>query len=646
MLFAASFSESLAVIGMVVPGSTIVFAAGMLAGLHALDPWLAAVLAVAGALAGDGTSYELGRHHRNAIRDLWPMRTHPALFARGEAYFAANGRKSIFVGRFVAPIRAVVPLIAGMSSMPRRHFYAIDALSVVAWAAAHLLPGMLFGASLELAGAVSSRLFALVAILVAGLWLITKATELVTRRGWPYVKRLRDRLYVNLGTAPGPLARLLLPLFDPARREPMALLVSATLLVAGAWLFLGVVEDVITRDTLVDVDHAVHGVLHGLRSRWGDDLMLTISELASAPVMIAVIVAVAAWFAVTRRFRTLAYWVAAAGFAQVLVSALKYGLGRARPEAAYAAIDEFSFPSGHAAMSMVVFGFLAFLLGHGRSVRRQTAFALGAAGIAVLVAFSRIYLGAHWLSDVIASFGLGIAWIALLGIAYIQHVDEGPVRATPVLSIVFATLVFVGGTYAARHHDRDIARYATPVARPALALDAWREGAWRTLPAARTEIGGQREEPFTVQWVATRDDIARALRGAGWTMPAAWKSSSALLWIVPSTPIGALPVLPKFHQGQPAALTYVRAIDPRTRIVIRLWHAADAQVETPVAHAVPIWIGMATTERAHAQWGLVLVARTDARMPAPEEALARAIEGRRSAIGIRDAGDRRVLLVE
>ncbi|HXR56419.1 MAG TPA: VTT domain-containing protein [Casimicrobiaceae bacterium] len=620
-----------------VPGSTIVFVAGVLAGLRALDPWTAGLLAVAGAVLGDGGSYLVGRRYRDAIRNLGPIRRHPTLFARGEAYFAANGRKSIFVGRFLGPLRAVVPLVAGMAKMPGHEFVAIDALAAIAWAGAHLLPGVLFGASLELAGAVSSRLVVLVAILVVGLWLVAFVIRFVTRRAWPLLKRLRERLYVRASLSSHPSARAVLRLLDPSRSEPLALLVSATLLVAGAWLFLGVVEDVVTHDTLVDVDRAVYGWLSGMRSRFADDVMVTISELAGVEVMIAVIAAVAAWLAITRRFRTLAYWAAAAGFAEAMVIALKYGFERARPNTAYAAVDPFSFPSGHAAITLVVYGFLAFLLGHGKPVTRQGTFALAAAGIAALVAFSRVYLGAHWLSDVIASFGLGIAWIALLGIAYIQYVHEPALRAAPVLSIVAATLIFVGGPYAAHHHARDVARYAKLDERPSLPLAAWRGSGWATLPAARTEIGGQREEAFTVQWVASREPLIQALAGAGWQAPARWKSAAALLWLVPSTPIGQLPVLPKLHRGQPPALTFIRALDPRTRNVVRLWHVADA-IEG--AARLPIYAGMVTIERAHAQWGLIAVTRTDPDPPPPEEVLAEAIRGsqnatvRRAALGV------------
>ena len=643
-VFAAAFLESLAFVGTIIPGSSIVFVGGVLVGLRVLEPWPVGAFAIVGAVLGDGISFWLGHRYVDAIRDVWPIRRYPNLLARGQAYFAANGGRSVFLGRFIGPVRAIVPIVAGMSAMSARHFYAMNVLSAFAWAAAHLVPGVLFGASLELAGAVSSRLLALVAVLVAGLWIITQLTRLAIRFGWPVIKRVLERVYMRASAATSPFVRAFAALVDPSRRESMSLLISAALLVSGAWLFLAVAEDVVTNDPLVDVDRSIYLSLQGLRTRWGDDVMVTVTQLGSAYVMIPLVVVVGAWFAITRRFRTLAYWIAAATFAEVLVWMLKVALARARPPTAYAAIDEYSFPSGHAALGMVVFGFLAFLLGHGKPVWQQTAYALCAAGIAVLVAFSRLYLGAHWISDVIASFGLGIAWIALLGIAYSHHVRERPVRGTPVLLIVLATLTFVGGSYAANHHDRDLARYAKPITTRTLRIDAWRRGEWRSLPDARAEIGGQREEPFSVQWIAPRDDIAQRLIAAGWEQPARWRSSAALLWLLPSTPIGQLPVLPKLDQGQPPALTLIRPIDARRRVVIRLWHVADAIEDAP-SERVPLWTGIVTIEQARSQWGLIAVARTTPETPAPEEELANALQGEHVAVETRPSTKRDVLLV-
>lgn len=117
-VFAASLLEALAVIGTVIPGSTIVFAGGVLIGLQVIGPWSTAVLAVTGAILGDGISYWLGHRYHERIRIMWPMSRYPALFDRGQAYFDRNGGRSVFLGRFLGPLRAIVPVIAGMSNMP------------------------------------------------------------------------------------------------------------------------------------------------------------------------------------------------------------------------------------------------------------------------------------------------------------------------------------------------------------------------------------------------------------------------------------------------------------------------------------------------------------------------------------------------
>jgi undecaprenyl-diphosphatase len=644
-VFGAALLESLAVIGTILPGSTIVFAGGMLIGLKALDPWLVSIAAVAGAILGDGVSYWLGHRYHGAIRSMWPLRDHPALLARGEAYFAANGGRSVFLGRFFGPLRAIVPVVAGMANMPAAHFYAMNALSALVWAGAHLLPGALFGASLQLAGAVSSRLLVLIALVVAGLWLIAYVIRLVIRLGWPYIRVLQDRIVRYAHARSGWVARLVLPLVDPARRESVSLLVAATVLIGGAWLFLGVVEDVVTSDTLVVTDRSIYDWLQATRTGWVDDVMVTITALGSAFVTIAVIVAVALWLAMGRRWRTLAYWIAAVGFAELLVWVLKLGFERARPETRYAAVDPYSFPSGHAALSIVVYGFLAFLLAHGKPGWQKIAVALPAAGIALLIAFSRLYLGAHWFSDVAASAGLGLAWIGLLCIAYIHHVREKPLRAVPMLIVVLTTLTFFGTAYAHRYHDRDVARYAKVAPPRTLTLDGWRNGEWRSLPVARSEWRGQREEPFSLQWVAAPERIAQLLEAAHWRPPPPWQSGAALLWLLPATPIDALPVLPKFHQGQPPALTFVLPQDARDRFVVRLWRAAVIGDDAAPTRLLPLWNGIVTVERARTEFGMIATARTTTDFASPLHAVEEAVRGEHATLQARMQAGTPVLLV-
>ena len=109
-------------------------------------------------MLGDGLSYELGRSREASIR-AWPLfRRYRQPLVRGEAFLARHGGKSILLARFAAPVRAFVPLLAGFGHMPRPRFYAVNIFSALLWAPVHILPGVLFGASLHVAEAVSGRL--------------------------------------------------------------------------------------------------------------------------------------------------------------------------------------------------------------------------------------------------------------------------------------------------------------------------------------------------------------------------------------------------------------------------------------------------------------------------------------------------------
>ncbi|MDH6153661.1 MULTISPECIES: DedA family protein [Paraburkholderia] len=110
---------------------------------------------------------------------------HEAAYERGERFVHQHGRKSIVLARFFAPVRAVVPLVVGAARMPRRTFYPINAGSAVLWSPAHIGPGILFGASAQLAEAVSGRLAAMLLLLAGLLWFVVRLTRFAIERGAP-----------------------------------------------------------------------------------------------------------------------------------------------------------------------------------------------------------------------------------------------------------------------------------------------------------------------------------------------------------------------------------------------------------------------------------------------------------------------------
>jgi membrane protein DedA with SNARE-associated domain len=137
-----------------------------------VNPWLLLVAATVGAIAGDGLSFWLGQRYHREILLGWPLKRYPQLICRSETFIYSYGAASVFLARFTAVVRAFVPLVAGILGMSPRQFYAANVLSALAWAPAHVFPGVLLGMAISLAG-VSAGQFMI--LLIAGLIAVSAA---------------------------------------------------------------------------------------------------------------------------------------------------------------------------------------------------------------------------------------------------------------------------------------------------------------------------------------------------------------------------------------------------------------------------------------------------------------------------------------
>jgi membrane-associated protein len=142
-LFLAALFEAIPVVGALVPGSTIILALSALVPGGELQLWGVLAAAVAGALIGDGSAFWTGHRSQREILGTWPMSGYPAVMAQSEAFFHRWGTLAVFFARFVPPIRAFVPVTAGALGMRPALFFGVNIPAVLAWACAHVLPGVL-----------------------------------------------------------------------------------------------------------------------------------------------------------------------------------------------------------------------------------------------------------------------------------------------------------------------------------------------------------------------------------------------------------------------------------------------------------------------------------------------------------------------
>ncbi|WP_233889491.1 phosphatase PAP2 family protein [Paraburkholderia flagellata] len=237
------------------------------------------------------------------------------------------------------------------------------------------------------------------------------------------------------------------------------LAVAVLLVIGGIWLFLGILEDILTSDPLVTVDRMLHKALQGLRAPLIDHVMVAVSELGDAAVTIPVSMAVLATLLLRREWRTAGYWIAAIAMAEASVKLIKFAVRRSRPLSIYQGIESFSFPSSHATLSIVVYGFLTYLVCRGRQKQAQIRIALISGLLIALISISRLYLGVHWFSDILAGLSLGTAWIAFLSIAHnLRDLDRRGSSALWIVALV--TFLTTAVIHISLHHTADFVRYA------------------------------------------------------------------------------------------------------------------------------------------------------------------------------------------
>jgi membrane protein DedA with SNARE-associated domain len=145
VMFVTAFGESFAFISLLFPGTTVLIAAGTLMSAGTLPYAPVLIGAIAGAVLGDSISYWIGRRFGGGIARLWPFSRDPELLPRGIAFFERYGGVSVFIGRFFGPVRAIIPLAAGIMRMPRGRFWFANVASALLWAPMLLFVGDVIG---------------------------------------------------------------------------------------------------------------------------------------------------------------------------------------------------------------------------------------------------------------------------------------------------------------------------------------------------------------------------------------------------------------------------------------------------------------------------------------------------------------------
>jgi membrane protein DedA with SNARE-associated domain len=159
VVFILAFAESMVVVSLFVPFTSMIIGAGTLLCGNTIDPWVVIPWGIAGAAVGDAVSYWIGLYFKTRVPRIWPFKGNPEALQRGYRFFERWGILAVFIGRFFGPLRAVVPIVAGMMRMGQARFQIANVASAIIWLPAVMAPGFLACTVLKDVANLSERVF-------------------------------------------------------------------------------------------------------------------------------------------------------------------------------------------------------------------------------------------------------------------------------------------------------------------------------------------------------------------------------------------------------------------------------------------------------------------------------------------------------
>lgn len=415
-VFIVACVECLAIAGVIVPGTVLMFAIAVLAGSGALSLGETLLLGFFGGLLGDAVSYFLGRRFHQNIRRLPLLRTHPEWVSGAESYFHKYGIISLLVGRFIGPLRPMLPMVAGMCDMPLPRFIGVSLLAAAGWSVAYLLPGWATGAAIRLP-------------LPEGFW--------------------PQAAIVAVGIA----ALLGLCINASIRRQPRAtLLIGALSLVMLLALFAGY-------PYMTAFDQGINTLVQEHRSNAMDAAAVLITLVGNFRTQFMAAALVCLILLLTRQWRAMIFFGGVTLFTALINTGTKLFFARGRPEVLLDPLTSYSMPSGHSSGAFAFFVALAILAGREQPQRMRITWVLLGCLLAVTVAVSRVYLGAHWPTDITAGALLAITVNAFALALSQRYMPLSPIPQR-VWWLILPSCALLYGFFMLHHISTELLRYA------------------------------------------------------------------------------------------------------------------------------------------------------------------------------------------
>lgn len=585
--FFISFTESLAIIGSIIPGSLTMTAIGILAGSGVMRIDLTLIFAIIGAIAGDGASYGLGYIYRDRLSQMWPFKKYPSLIFYGKDFFLKHGGKSVVIGRFIGPLRSIIPVIAGIMNMPRILFFFANVVSAIGWSALYVMPGYLVGAaSHQLSPEGARRLFILIIVSLLIIWLTSKLMHFTIRSLTHWYTRNLDKIYNFLIKYP-----YLKLLFKETNKTKSinGLMVSLVFSWILSFICTIIISVVVLENSWVnDINGATAFFLQGIRSPYLD-VTFVIINLITSPIPLLSIFVVFFGAALIAKDLRLSKFLASLAISSIfviyIISLLVYVPNTTNVYQLY--IDA-TFPVISLTWATALFSFLTYYIIEFK--RRDIQYYLLRISLFIILSLSgvsSIYLGDNWLSTVLASYFIGLClgimhWVLYQRKPLLKHEINSTVIIALASLCLFTTAEFyIHGETILKDHTIELTHHK-------LTKKLWWHQEKPILPLYSTDRIGNKIGIFNIQYLGDLKALENKLNAIGWNKKISSVFYSLMIRIDGKHSETKLPIMEQLYLNKRPELIMINNNNENGNFyILRLWRSNYKITNSKY----PLWIG-------------------------------------------------------
>lgn len=586
--FLVAFSESLAIVGSIIPGSVTMTTIGILAGSGVMRIDLTFLAATLGAIAGDSGSYALGYLFSDRLTNMWPFKNYPSWLLYGQDYFARYGSASVLIGRFVGPLRSIIPAVAGMMHMNHWHFLFANTLSAIGWAILYVTPGVLIGAaSSELSTESATRLFILILILLLMVWVLSIGIKWTLIHTHQFLRTNLHDTWMQFKKRPyvTHLVSKITPRYEKNHYPTAGLTLLCLVCFSISLVLIGLV---IQGTWVAGLNKAIYLFFQSLRSRSLEDFFLIISLIISSPALVTLISTLIACALYYKDWRFMRYWLSLSIISTLIIFSLNFSINIPKPTNISKYHNLLLFPEVNLTFATALLGFLIFYLRTHYQNASILALRVILTAVLFLAGMSIVYLGDNWLINVITSYFIGLTLCFSHWILYRRDIKIQLRTPLPILLSFLLVLAAVYASYSL-YFKKLVQIHSPHLTQYVITEEVWWNQQQPLLPIYSTNRIGQKRGLLNIQYLGAIKTLQQTLETHHWKQQPDSFFYSLLIRAGGSTKNGKVPLMAQFYQNKKPTLvmTYKPYNNPNILLVLRLW-PSNYYIRQ---ENQPIWLG-------------------------------------------------------